>query len=616
MRHGCIHHGCIHHDCTPANPKDARYNASVARTNGRPGNSARGLPKSPTGISGFDEITFGGLPQGRPTLVCGSAGCGKTLFGLEFLVRGAREFGEPGVCLTFEERATDLTQNVAALGFDLAGLIENKQLIVDHVQLERSMIEETGEYDLEGLFVRLNHAIDSIGAKRVLLDTIEALFAGLSNESILRAELRRLFLWLKEKGVTAVITGEKGDGTLTRHGLEEYVSDCVIVLDHRLTNGVSTRRLRVVKYRGSTHGSNEYPFLIDQNGFSVLPLTSLELRHQTSEERVSTGIPRMDEMLGGQGFYRGTSVLISGTAGTGKSSVSAAVVSAACARGERCLVFAFEESEQQMLRNMRSIGINLEPYVKKGLLRHVAARPSMFGLEMHLVRMHKVIEQFNPSIVIIDPLSSLLHAGERDEARNTMLRIVDHLKERQITGVFTHLITNGDEIERTEMAISSLVDTWILLRDIELQGERNRALYILKSRGMAHSNQIREFLLTNNGIELREAYLGPAGVLTGSARVALEAREKEELVLRGQEIQRRKMEYERKCKALEAQISGLYADLKAEQHALETLRRQEQDREQIVEQDRLRMAASRRSSYSASLDTKKIARKAKHAQAG
>lgn len=583
--------------------------------NGRLSSNIRGLAKSPTGIAGFDEITLGGLPRGRPTLVCGSAGCGKTLFGLEFLVRGARDFGEPGVCMTFEERASDLTQNVAALGFDLEGLVDHKQLVIDHVQLERSMIEETGEYDLEGLFVRLNHAINSIGAKRVLLDTIEALFAGLSNESILRAELRRLFLWLKEKGVTTVITGEKGDGTLTRHGLEEYVSDCVIVLDHRITNSISTRRLRVVKYRGSTHGSNEYPFLIDQNGFSVLPLTSVDLNHKTSQERVSSGIPRLDEMLGGEGFYRGTSVLVTGTAGTGKSSLASAVANAACARGERCLVFAFEESERQAVRNMRSIGIDLEPWLKKGLLRYEAVRPSMFGLEMHLVRMHQAIQQFEPSIVVVDPLSSILQAGEQDEARNTMIRIVDFLKDRQITGIFTHLARHVDQQEHTDMAISSLVDTWILLRDIELQGERNRALYILKSRGMAHSNQVREFLLTNHGIELRDAYLGPAGVLTGSARLALEAREKQESVLRAHEIQRRKIEYERKCKTLEAQISVLHQDLKAEQHALQALVQQEQEREEVLKQERLEMAASRKASPSPTRYSKKPARKAKHAQA-
>ena len=588
----------------------------VVKTNGKPSTNTRGLAKVPTGITGFDEITFGGVPHGRPTLVCGSAGSGKTLFGMEFLVRGARDFGEPGVCMMFEERTSDLIQNVAALGFDLQRLVDSKKLVIDHVQLERSMIEETGEYDLEGLFVRLNHAIESIGAKRVLLDTIEALFAGLSNESILRAELRRLFLWLKDKGVTTVITGEKGTGALTRHGLEEYVSDCVIVLDHRITNSVSTRRLRVVKYRGSTHGSNEYPFLIDHNGFSVVPLTSLELRHKISDERVSSGIPRLDEMLGGRGFYRGSSVLITGTAGTGKSSVASAIVNAACARGERCLVFAFEESEQQVVRNMRSIGINLEPWLRKGLVRYEAARPSMFGLEMHLVRIHKAIQKFDPSLVIMDPLSSILQAGELGEARSTMLRIVDHLKERQVTGIFTHLVSGQSEIEHTEMAISSLVDTWILLRDIELSGERNRALYILKSRGMPHSNQIREFILTQDGIELRDAYLGPTGVLTGSARLALEASERQEAVLRAQEISRRKLESERKAKALEAQISVLHAELEAEHQALDTLERQQQERELVSQQEQLDMAASRRVSRSGAVPSNKPVRRAKHAQAG
>ncbi len=583
----------------------------MAKRKSKTGTNARGLAKSPTGITGFDEITVGGLPQGRPTLICGSAGCGKTLFGLEFLVRGARDFGEPGVCMTFEERASDLTQNVAALGFDLQSLVDKKQLVIDHVQLERSLIEETGEYDLEGLFVRLNHAIDSIGAKRVLLDTIEALFAGLSNEAILRAELRRLFLWLKEKGVTAVITGERGDGTLTRHGLEEYVSDCVVVLDHRINNAVSTRRLRVVKYRGSTHGSNEYPFLIDEQGFSVLPLTSLELKHKTSQERVSSGIPRLDEMLGGEGFYRGSSILITGSAGTGKSSIAAAVANATCERGERCLVFAFEESEQQIVRNMRSIGIQLQPWINKGLLHYQAARPSMFGLEMHLVRMHKAITEFNPSVVIIDPLSSMLQAGDAGEAQNTMLRIVDHLKERQVTGVFTHLSSDNQLQEHTNMAISSLVDTWILLRDIELGGERNRGIYVLKSRGMPHSNQIREFVLTSHGIELLDPYLGEAGVLTGSARLALEAREKQEALLRANEIERCKVEYQKKCKLLEAQISVLHADLQSEQHALQALNRREIERDRIFEQDRLEMAASRKSTTNTTAPLKKPARKAR-----
>ena len=566
----------------------------MTKRNGKPSLPPSGLAKSRTGIPGFDEVTFGGLPKGRPTLVCGSAGCGKTLFGLEFLVRGAREFHEPGVCMTFEERAIDLVENVSALGFDLPKLIRTKKLVIDHVQLERSQIEETGDYDLEGLFVRLNHAIDSIGAKRVVLDTIEALFAGLSNESVLRAELRRLFLWLKEKGVTTVITGEQGEGKLTRHGLEEYVSDCVIMLDHRIADSISTRRLRVVKYRGSTHGTNEYPFLIDEDGFSVLPLTSLDLVHKTSDERMPSGMPELDRMLGGKGFFRGSSVLISGTAGTGKSSFTSAVAQATCARGERCLVFAFEESQDQIVRNMRSIGIDLEPWIRSGLLCYKSARPTTFGLEMHLVRMHKAIREFRPAVVIVDPLSSLLLAGVLDESRNTMLRIVDFLKERQITGVFTHLA--ADTREHTDMAISSLVDTWILLRDIELSGERNRAIYILKSRGMAHSNQIREFVLSSKGIELREAYLGPSGVLTGSARVALEAQERAEEKLRQQRAEERRYGYERKAKAIEAQIAALQADLAAEQHSLNVLDQQEADKAVALRQNAEMMSMSRKGS--------------------
>src|SRR5579863_3095701 len=500
----------------------------MAKQRATPASKSIALAKAPTGIEGLDEITLGGLPKGRPTLVCGSAGCGKTLLGMEFLVRGARQFGEAGVCMSFEERTSDLVENVASLGFDLQDLVNRKKLVIDHVQVDRSQIEETGEYDLEGLFVRLNYAIDSVGAKRVLLDTIESLFAGLSNESILRAELRRLFLWLKEKGVTAIITGEKGEGTLTRHGLEEYVSDCVILLDHRMTESVSTRRLRVVKYRGSTHGTNEYPFLIDERGFSVLPLSELNLNYAVSSQRLSSGVPALDEMLDGAGLYRGSSVLISGTPGTGKTSLAASICLAAGNRGERSLIFAFEESEAQTVRNMKSIGLDLEPLIKKNLLVYEASRPTMYGLEMHLVRMHKAIRDHNPSMVVIDPISSLMLAGDAREARNTMLRMVDFLKQRGITGVFTNLVGDASHQEQTEISISSLIDTWILLRDIEIGGERNRGLHVLKSRGMAHSNQIREFILTPQGIELQPVYIGPSGVLTGSARVALEARDKAE----------------------------------------------------------------------------------------
>ncbi len=551
------------------------------------------LAKATTGIRGLDEITLGGLPRGRPTLVCGSAGCGKTLFGMEFLIRGALQFGEPGVCMTFEERTQDLVQNVASLGFDLQKLMDSRKIVVDHVHLDRSQIEETGDYDLEGLFVRLNHAIDSIGAKRVVLDTIEALFSGLSNENVLRAELRRLFLWLKQKGVTAVITGEKGDGTLTRRGLEEYVSDCVILLDHRVSESVSTRRLRVVKYRGSTHGTNEIPFMIDEHGFSVLPLSSAELKHKTSSERFSSGIPDLDDMLGGKGFFRGSSILISGTSGTGKTTLSASIANAACARGEKVAIFTFEESRDQVVRNMRSVGLDLEPWFRKNLLFHHASRPTMFGLEAHLVRISKVISEVKPSMVVLDPVSCFLKAGDPYEAQSSMLRMVDMLKERQITGIFNNLVSAAHDTEETELSISSLIDTWILLRDIEISGERNRGIYILKSRGMAHSNQIREFILNNKGIHLREAYLGPAGVLTGSARVALEASEKAGEIARQQTAERQKQEHARKIKAIEMQIALLQGDLLAARREMTDLASEEQKRETAVERARFEMMVSR-----------------------
>ena len=556
--------------------------------------SRKQLPKSPTGIQGLDEITGGGLPKGRPTLVCGGAGCGKTLLAMEFLVRGATQFNEPGVFMAFEETAKDLTQNVASLGFDLKDLIARKKIVLDFVYIERSEIEETGEYDLEGLFIRLGHAIDSIGAKRVVLDTIESLFSGLPNPLILRAELRRLFRWLKDKGVTAIITGERGEETLTRQGLEEYVSDCVIVLDHRVSEQVSSRRLRVVKYRGSTHGTNEYPFLIDEDGISVLPVTSLGLQQIASTERIPTGIPRLDAMLGGAGYYRGSSVLVSGTAGTGKSSLAAHFAEAACRRGERALYFAFEESPSQIMRNMRSIGIDLEPWVQKGLLQFQANRPTFAGLEMHLTMMHKAINAFKPQVVIVDPLNSFVIGGNETEVKAMLMRLVDFLKMNQITGLFTSLTSGGGALEQTEVAISSLIDTWLLLRDIEIGGERNRGLYILKSRGMAHSNQIREFLLTDHGVELRDVYVGPSGVLTGSARLAQEAQEQAAQMMRKQEVERRQLELERKRKALEAQIAAMRAEFEAQE--IETLKiiGQEQAQEAQLAQERVDMGLSRK----------------------
>lgn len=551
------------------------------------------LPKAPTGIQGLDEITGGGLPKGRPTLVCGGAGCGKTLLAMEFLVRGATEFNEPGVFMAFEESAKDLTQNVVSLGFDLKDLVARKKIVLDFVYIERSEIEESGEYDLEGLFIRLGQAIASIGAKRVVLDTVESLFSGLPNPLILRAELRRLFRWLKDKGVTAIITGERGEGTLTRQGLEEYVSDCVIVLDHRVSEQTSSRRLRVVKYRGSTHGTNEYPFLIDEDGISVLPVTSLGLQHIASSERVSTGIPRLDAMLGGTGYYRGSSVLVSGTAGTGKSSFAAHFADAACRRGERVLYFSFEESPSQIMRNMRSIGIDLQPWVKKGLLQFHANRPSFAGLETHLAMKHKLINDFKPQVVILDPLNSFVIGDNEVGVKAMLMRLLDFLKTNQITGLFTNLTSGGGVLEQTEVAISSLIDTWLLLRAIDSGGERNRGLSILKSRGMAHSNQIREFLLTDHGVELRDVYVGASGVLTGSARLTQEAQDKAVQMLHKQEIERRQLELKSKHQALEAQIVALRAEFEPQEAELRKIIGQEQAQGVQLAQGRVDMGLSR-----------------------
>jgi circadian clock protein KaiC len=460
------------------------------------------LPKSPTGIPGMDEITSGGLPKGRPTLIAGSAGCGKTLFAMEFLVNGAIQYDEPGVFVAFEENAEELTQNVTSLGFDLNDLIKRKKLIIDYVRIERSEIAETGEYNLDGLFIRLGYAIDRIGAKRVVMDTIEVLFAALPNQGILRAELHRLFRWLKSKGVTAIVTGERGEGTVTRFGLEEYVADCVILLDHRVTEQVSTRRLRIVKYRGSLHGTNEYPFLIGKNGISVLPITSLGLEHKVPSGRVSTGNKELDNMLDGRGFHRGSSILLTGTAGTGKTSLAAAFVDAACWRGERCLYFAFEESPSQIIRNMRSIGIDLAPHVKKGLLQFHAARPTIYGLEMHLVTMYDLINEHQPDIVVLDPITDFGGMGNSTEIKAAITRIIDLLKSKQITGLFTSYTTEGDGIDQSVVGVSSLIDAWVSLRNLENNGERHRGLFVLKSRGMAHSNQIRSFQLTDDGIKI------------------------------------------------------------------------------------------------------------------
>jgi len=465
------------------------------------------FPKTPTGISGLDEVLQGGFPKGRPILICGSAGCGKTLFGVQFLVNGITEMNEPGVFMTFEESSSDLAQNVSSLGFDLEKLKSENKLRVDHVRIERSEIEETGEYDLEGLFIRLNHAIDAIGAKRVVLDTVESLFAGMNNMTLLRSEIRRLFLWLKDKGVTAIITGERGDGSLTRQGLEEYVSDCVILLDFRVIDQIATRRLRIIKYRGSTHGTNEYPFLIDENGISVIPVTSLKLDYKSPTEVVSTGLPDLDNLFSEGGLYRGGSTLITGTAGTSKTILAAHFAMSACRRKEHVLYFSFEESPDQLLRNMQTIGMNLAPHIKSKHLYIHASRPSLQGLEMHLLVLHKLLADFKPKTVIIDPISSLVTVGSVSEVRAMLVRLMDILKTNEINAVFTSLThqQTNEYNDATVDAVSSLADTWINLKNEERHGERIRSLLIVKSRGMGHYNNQKDFTITAKGVQFRNA---------------------------------------------------------------------------------------------------------------
>jgi circadian clock protein KaiC len=566
----------------------------VSRQNRSRAKPLESLRKERTGIPGFDEITRGGLPAGRPTLVCGSAGAGKTLFAMEFLVRGATHFDEPGVFMSFEETDEELAKNVASLGFDLKQLASDKKLLLDYVFIERSEIEETGEYNLEGLFLRLGHAVDTIGAKRIVLDTLEALFSALPNEAILRAELRRLFRWLKDKGLTAVITCERGaEGRLTRYGLEEYVADCVILLDNRVESQISTRRMRIIKYRGTSHGTNEYPFLIDESGFSVLPITSLGLSHAASTEHVSSGIPRLDRMLDGKGFYKGTSILVSGTAGTGKSTIGAHFIEAACKRGERALFFAFEESQDQIIRNMRSVGIDLERHAKKDLLRFHNARPSAFGLEVHLALIHRAISEHDPAVVVIDPITNFLAVSDEGQTKSMLTRLIDFLKMKQITAMFNSLTSAGSELEDSEVGVSSLMDAWLLVKNIESNGERNRGLYILKARGIAHSNQVREFVLTEHGIELIDAYIGSEGVLMGSARSSQVARETAAEVERRLATKQKERELRRKQQLYEAQSVALQGQYEAERDVILRELEEAKQREKVIAHQRLEIARLR-----------------------
>ncbi|GLH78601.1 circadian clock protein KaiC [Bradyrhizobium sp. SSBR45G] len=562
----------------------------------RPRIVTRNLPviaKSPTGIDGLDEVTFGGLPQGRPTLLCGAAGCGKTLFAMTFLYNGAVAHDEPGVFIAFEEQPEDLIKNVGSLSYDIERLIEQKKIVVDHIHLDRNEIEEAGDYDLDGLFIRIGFAIDSIGAKRVVIDTIETLFGGLDNQAVLRSELRRLFEWLKSKGVTAIITAERGNGTLTRYGLEEYVADCVILLDNRVHDQLSTRRLRVVKYRGTAHGTNEYPFIIDQDGITVMPITSSGLAHDASTERVSTGIADLDDMLEGRGYYKGSSILISGMAGSGKSTVSAHFANSICQAGQRCIYFALEESPQQIVRNMRSVGLDLQQWVDRDLLRFSARRPNLYGLETHLAAMHREVREFDPAAVVVDPISSLMGAGIAGDVHSMTLRLIDFLKSRGVTALFTNLGAGTADTATTEMQISSLTDTWLLLYNRETNGEHNRQLYLLKSRGMAHSNQVREFLMSSDGIALREVYVGPDGVLTGSARVAQETRDRADRVLRMQEVERRAREIERRRQDIARQIETLKVQLASEEGEMERLNLEGAARDDQRSADRIALAQLR-----------------------
>ncbi len=554
------------------------------------------LEKAPTGISGLDEITMGGLPKGRPTLVCGSAGCGKTMLAVEFLVRGILEYGEPGVFIALEESPEDLAKNVASLGFNLKDLEAQGKLVVEYIHVEKSDMAVAGAYDLEGLFLTLQACIDEVGAKRISIDTLETIFGGFDNQALLREELRRLFRWIKDRGLTAVITAERGDGTLTRQGMEEYVSDCVLLLDHRIIDQVSTRRMRIVKYRGSVHGTNEYPFLIDEGGISVLPVSSLSLDHQASRDRIASGISRLDAMLEGKGFYRGSTILVSGTAGSGKTSIANFFVDAACGRGEKCLYVAFEESPAQIKRNMESLGLDMDRWVRQGLLKYHASRPTVYGLEMHLVTIHKMIKDYDPDVVVLDPVTNLTTMGTTSEVNSMLVRLIDFLKSEGITALFTGL-TSGTQssLEATEVGISSLIDTWLVVRDIENNGERNRGLYVIKSRGMAHSNQIREFVLTGNGLDLLDVYVGSQGLLTGSARLSQEARERAEALLADQEIETMKIRLERKRKALEAQWASMQAEFQAEQEEADRIIRQKQTARERLKDDRKDMEIKRKS---------------------
>jgi circadian clock protein KaiC len=551
-----------------------------------PGEQPRSqLPKSPTGIRGFDEITDGGLPTGRPSLVCGPPGTGKSLYALQFLVNGATHYDEPGVFVAFEENRTELVANAGSVNFDLDGLERDGRLLVDALTLGPQVVD-TGEFDLEALMVRLAFAVDKIGAKRIAIDNVEALFDAFSRPSLVRSELRRLFRWLKDRGLTAVITAERGEGMLTRHGIEEYLSDCVVVLDDRIVQDVATRRLRVLKYRGSTHGRNEYPFLIGADGLEVLPITSLGLNQEVSSERVSTGVAGLDEMLGGEGVFRGSAILVNGSSGTGKTTIAASFADAACRRGEVTLFFSFEESQSQIYRNMASVGLDMEGWVQRGLLHFHCERPTTRGLEDHLAVMQELIQKFAPTLVVIDPVSSLARGATPFDVSAMLMRQVYYLKSAGITAVMT-VLNEETGLQQAIMNISSLVDTSLEVVIMEGLGERNRGVYVLKSRGMAHSNQIREFLLSDIGVDVVPVVVGEDGVLTGSARIAAESAERVAAQGLSQESADLARALEQRRETVDAHVATLRADFAAEERLSQRLIEASERRQEAVLADRV-----------------------------
>lgn len=551
------------------------------------------LAKCPTGIEGLDTLTNGGLPRNRLTLICGSAGSGKTSLGIEFLVQGIIKYDEPGLFITFEEKPQEIIENAASIGFDLEDLINKKKLFIEYIPVQEEEVMQSGDYTLEALFIRFEQVITSIAVKRVTLDTLDSIFASLGNTPVLRAEIYRLFNWLKQKNITSLVTSEAGITTLSRNGLEEYISDCVISLRTNIVSEVLTRFLRVVKYRGSKHGTNEYPFLITDIGINLFPITSNYLNNIVSTEFVSTGVKELDEMMDNKGYYRGSTVLVTGTAGTGKSSLAAVFSNSICQTGERCIYFTFEEMINQILRNMSSVNLNLQQWIDKDLLKFYAYRSPTYGLETHLLTIQNVIKEFKPHAVIIDPITNFDLIGTELEIKSMMTRLIDFLKAQQITALFTSLATTIDPREQTEIGISSLIDSWLVLQNLEQAGERTRGITILKSRGIAHSNQIREFIITSNGIKLEKIYVGPNGILTGSARLDQEEQEKLHLLLQEKETLRRKKLLEHKKALLEAKIMALKSEFDADVEEIESLIMKEEIQNKRILETRSAMAKRR-----------------------